>query len=103
MSEDILLEPVKAYTSTYKQAVNDEAGVYFDALVEKSGIDVEANRQTIKDIKKKEAELKDVKKQISKLKAGKTALILGDKATAQGKPSKAKLWRTMLTNKAPGE
>ena len=24
MSEDILLEPVKAYTSTYKQAVNDE-------------------------------------------------------------------------------
>lgn len=34
---------------------------------------------------------------------GKTALILGDKATAQGKPSKAKLWRTMLTNKAPGE
>ena len=77
MSEDILLEPVKAYTSTYKQAVNDEAGVYFDALVEKSGIDVEANRQTIKDIKKKEAELKDVKKQISKLKAGKTALIFG--------------------------
>ena len=34
---------------------------------------------------------------------GKRALILGDKATAQGKPSKAKLWFTMFTNKAPGE
>ena len=34
---------------------------------------------------------------------GKTALILGDKATSQGKPSKAKLWFTMFTNKAPGE
>ena len=34
---------------------------------------------------------------------GKTALILGDKPTANGKPSKLKLWHTMFTNKAPGE
>ena len=34
---------------------------------------------------------------------GKRALVLGDKDTAQGKPSKAKLWFTMFTNKAPGE
>ena len=34
---------------------------------------------------------------------GKRALVFGDKYTAHGKPSKAKLWFTMLTNKAPGE
>ena len=34
---------------------------------------------------------------------GKTALIFGDNPTVQGKPSMAKLWLTMFTNKAPGE
>ena len=34
---------------------------------------------------------------------GKKALIFGDNATVQGKPSQAKLWFTMFTNKAPGE
>jgi para-nitrobenzyl esterase len=34
---------------------------------------------------------------------GKTALIFGDNAAVQGKPSRAKLWLTMFTNKAPGE
>lgn len=34
---------------------------------------------------------------------GKKALVLGDNDTIEGKPSKAKLWFTMFTNKAPGE
>ena len=34
---------------------------------------------------------------------GKKALVFGDKDTVEGKPSKAKLWYTMFTNKAPGE
>ena len=34
---------------------------------------------------------------------GKQALVLGDKPTAMGNPSKLKLWKTMLTVKAPGE
>ena len=45
MEDDILLEPLKAYKSVYKDAVNEEAGKFFDELVEKSKIDVEANRQ----------------------------------------------------------
>ena len=34
---------------------------------------------------------------------GKSALIMGDKDTNEGKPSSFKLWVTMFTNKAPGE
>lgn len=77
MTEDILLEPVSAYKTVYKQAVNDEAGVYFDELVTKSGIDVEANRQTIKEIKKNQKEVDSLNKSLSKLKAGKGWLIFG--------------------------
>ena len=34
---------------------------------------------------------------------GKDALILGDNVTRMGTPSSLKLWKTMFTNKAPGE
>ena len=34
---------------------------------------------------------------------GKDALILGDNVTRMGNPSSLKLWKTMFTNKAPGE
>ena len=34
---------------------------------------------------------------------GRQALVLGDNDTALGKPSKLKMWKTMLTIKAPGE
>ena len=34
---------------------------------------------------------------------GKSALVLGDKDTAMGTPSSLGLWRTLFTNKAPGE
>ena len=34
---------------------------------------------------------------------GKTALVLGDLDTKEGKPSSFKLWKTLFTNEAPGE
>ena len=34
---------------------------------------------------------------------GKSALILGDNPTHEGKPSMLKLWKTLFTNEAPGE
>ena len=34
---------------------------------------------------------------------GKSALVLGDKDTAEGNPGALKMWVTMFTNKAPGE
>ena len=34
---------------------------------------------------------------------GNKALIFGDNDTTVGKPSKRKMWKTMFTNKAPGE
>lgn len=77
MTDDILLEPLKAYKSVYKQAVNDEAGKFFDELVAKSGIDVEANRQTVKELKKKQKEADEINKKINKLKVGKGFSIFG--------------------------
>lgn len=40
---------------------------------------------------------------ISWCEGGKKALILGDRDTEIGNPSSLKLWKTMFTNKAPGE
>ena len=33
----------------------------------------------------------------------KKVLVMGEKPTTMGKPSKLKMWHTMLTNKAVGE
>lgn len=77
MVDDILLEPLKAYKSVYKQAVNDEAGVFFDELVAKSGIDVEANRLTVKELKKTQKKADETNKEIKKLKTGKGFAIFG--------------------------
>ena len=75
--DDILLEPLKAYKSVYKDAVNDEAGKYFDELVEKSGIDVEANRITIKELKKVLSDANEINKKLTKLKTGKAFSVFG--------------------------
>ena len=77
MEDDILLEPLKAYKSVYKDAVNEEAGKFFDELVEKSKIDVEANRQTIKQYKKTLKEAEEVNKKLSGLKTGRGFSIFG--------------------------
>lgn len=77
MNDDILLEPIKAYKAVYKQAVNDEACNFFDDLVKKSGIDVEANRQTIKELKNTQKKADEVNKKINSLKTGKAFSIFG--------------------------
>ncbi|MBR2505723.1 MAG: hypothetical protein IKB70_02095 [Bacilli bacterium] len=77
MEDDILLEPLKAYKSVYKDAVNEEAGKFFDELVGKSKIDVEANRQTIKQYKKTLKEAEEVNKKLSGLKTGRGFSIFG--------------------------
>ena len=45
---DDLLEPLKIYNSRLKEDHKENTIKYFDALVEKSGIDIEANKATIK-------------------------------------------------------
>ena len=58
MNNDALLEPIKAYKSVYKSAVNDEANRYFDELVTKANIDIEANRATIRELNSYQKKLK---------------------------------------------
>ncbi|MDE6790720.1 MAG: hypothetical protein K2J61_03255 [Clostridia bacterium] len=48
MNDDRLLEPVKAYNEFYEREFDANARDYFNDLVEKSGIDVEQNRDTVK-------------------------------------------------------
>lgn len=73
--EDILLEPLKAYTSHYEQAFDANAQAYFDDLVKKSRIDVEANRATVKAYKKQLAAIERVKSKLSGHKTGRGFLI----------------------------
>ena len=77
MNNDILLEPLKAYNSFYKAAVNDEAGLFFDELVKKAGTDVEANKATIKNMKKKQAEADKVGNKLAGYKTGRVFAIIG--------------------------
>ncbi len=77
MSDDILLEPIKAYKSVYKQQVNDEAIRYFDELVERAQVDVEANRRTISELKTRRKEAEEVKKKRNGLITGKVFSIIG--------------------------
>lgn len=77
MSDDILLEPLKAYRSVYKQAVNDEAIRYFDELVNRAGVDVAANRKTISELKAKRKKAQEVKKKLAGLRTGKVFSIIG--------------------------
>lgn len=46
--DEQILEPVKQYNSQFKRTFAENAEAYFDALVKKAGVDVDANRQTVK-------------------------------------------------------
>ncbi len=60
--EDEILEPLESYNKLYKDKFNEVTTTYFDELVQKSQIDVEANRKTIKEIKEKQALLEKKQK-----------------------------------------
>ena len=77
MSDDLLLEPLKAYNMLYRQKFKDEAEAVFEELRERSGLDVEANRETIKKLRKLEAELKTLEKKKSKQRRNKGFAIFG--------------------------
>ena len=45
MADNSILEPVKLYNQQFKDKFNENCEKYFDELVEKSGINIEENRQ----------------------------------------------------------
>lgn len=76
MENNELLEPVKYYESQLKQIHHENVESLFDELTKKSGIDVEANRQTMKKYHAKEEELNHAQKALNKMKALKVILIV---------------------------
>ena len=73
---DEILEPLKAYNDIYKDQFNENAKTYFEDLVEKSKIDVEENRATIKKLKEKQAQLEKKKKKKYWINFAKVVLII---------------------------
>lgn len=74
--EDILLEPVKAYTEIYARAFEDNAVAYFDDLVKSSGINVDENRATVAKYNKELATIKELKNKLNGVKVGRGFLIV---------------------------
>ena len=64
---DDLIEPLKAYKDFLKDKVKDNAIQYFDELTQKSGIDVEANSQTVKKYREKLKDNESVKQKVRKI------------------------------------
>lgn len=62
MQDDSILEPLDMYNNQLKDIHNENTEKYFDDLVEKSGIDVEENRETVKKYKATLAEAENAAK-----------------------------------------
>ena len=71
--DDGMLEPNNAYHSHYKEEFKHNAEDLFDELTRKSGVDVEANKATCRDIRKLD---KDIEVDILIIGAGMTGMTL---------------------------
>ncbi|MDE6676245.1 MAG: hypothetical protein K2K12_00840, partial [Clostridia bacterium] len=54
--DDILLDPLNAYKTCYREKFKENAENYFQKLVDESGMDAEENRATVKKYRQKTAE-----------------------------------------------
>lgn len=73
----MLLEPLKFYGQTGKATHEKNTSDYFDELVTRSGIDVEANRKTVAAYRKQMEAVAAAEDKVSKYKTYKTLLIIG--------------------------
>ena len=70
------LEPLEYYENHLKGALEANAEEYFDALVKKSGVDAEKNKETVARYNKEAAEAEAANKKVSSFKTVKTLLIV---------------------------
>lgn len=75
--DDKVLEPVKYYERQGEQEHLDNINAHFNGIVEKSGVDIEANRQTVERWKKEQEEIDSLLKVLKKFKTFRTFLIIG--------------------------
>lgn len=74
---DLLLEPLKYYDDIGKKAHEENTRQHFKDLLDKSGVDVEENRRTVKEYNGKVEEINKLSKKLSKYKFFKVMLIIG--------------------------
>lgn len=73
---DILLEPLKAYKEVYKNAFEENMDAYLNELVKSSGVDADANRNTVERYRQASAVFQDSGKRLSRLKGLRVMLIV---------------------------
>lgn len=61
--DEALLTPFDSYNSYYKELHKQNVSMYFEGLVDKTGVDRDANKKTITDIAGKKKEIEELKKQ----------------------------------------
>ena len=74
-ADDSLLEPLTAYKTKYQEAFQANCKEYFDGLIEKSGIDLAQNRQTVSKYDAKMRECADVEHTLSRFRTFRGLLI----------------------------
>ena len=77
MSDEILQEPLKAYNAVYRERFKNEAESFFEELRDKSGIDVELNRETIRKLNKLKEEEAIIRKKMASQKRKRGLSIFG--------------------------
>ena len=75
--DDKILEPVKYYERQGEKEHLDNIKDHFNGLVERSGIDIEANRKTVEKWKKQQEEIASLSKKLKTFKIFRILLIIG--------------------------
>ena len=74
--DDSLLEPLKIYQERYEKDFAENADSYFEDLVKQSGVDVEANRKTVKNYDAECSRIAEIDKKLFKFRALRAFLIV---------------------------
>ncbi len=77
MGTDRLYDPLKYYEDQGRQEHEQNTLDYFEDLVKKSGIDVEENRQTVREYDEENKKISEIGKKISRYKTLRVFLIIG--------------------------
>src|SRR5690554_5189072 len=65
MDKEHIYEPLKTYKNVLAPKHEENVNAYFNELVEKSGVDIGANKSTIKKLRKADSQFRDIKKTIA--------------------------------------
>ena len=75
--DDRLLEPLKYYETQGRQEHHDNVEAYFNDLSQKSGVDIDANKETMNKWRAEQERIKDLAKALQKFKIFRVLLIVG--------------------------